>query len=155
MNSTSLTTPFGSLNIESDDWVVMSVYFTTKPYEVSSDHPLLKEAVRQMDAYFNGKLRRFDVPIEPAGTVFQRHVWESLMEIPFGETVSYSVIQKKLNVDTLQSLVAAVASNPIALIIPCHRVVGSQGQKTGYAWGAEKKSRLLNHEQEVVQPGLF
>lgn len=155
MNSTSVTTPLGPLNIESDDWSLMSVYFTTKPYEPARDHPLLAEAVRQVDAYFSGALRKFDVPIEPAGTVLQRHVWDYLVDIPFGETLSYSALQRKFNAETFRSLVAAVSSNPVALIIPCHRVVGSQGQKTGYTWGAEKKSRLLLHEQQMLLPGLF
>lgn len=155
MNRTSLITPLGPLNIESGDWALMSVYFTTHPYSPTHDHPLLTETVRQIEAYFKGELRRFELPVEPAGTVFQRHVWDALMEIPFGETLSYSALQRKWNSEPLRVLVAAVASNPIALVIPCHRVAGSQGQKTGYAWGAERKSRLLMHEQQVVLPGLF
>lgn len=150
-----MVTPLGSLNIESGDWALMSVYFTTQPYVPTHDHPLLAEAVRQIEAYFKGESRRFDLPIEPAGTVFQRHVWDALMEIPFGETLSYSALHRRLNAEPLRALVAAVSSNPIALVIPCHRIVGSQGQKTGYAWGAVRKSRLLKHEQQVVLPGLF
>jgi methylated-DNA-[protein]-cysteine S-methyltransferase len=155
MNRTSVITPLGPLNIESGDWSVMSAYFTTQPYDEKHDHPLLIETVRQIAAYFSGDLRRFDVPIEPAGTVFQRHVWECLSEIPFGETLSYSALQRKWSSEPLRALVAAVSSNPMALIIPCHRVVGSQGQKTGYPWGAERKSRLLIHEQQMVHPDLF
>lgn len=148
-------TSLGSLNVESGDWALMSAYFTTHPYGEKPDHPLLVEAVRQIQAYFSGDLRRFDLPIDPAGTAFQRHVWDYLSEIPYGETVSYSTLQRRWSAEPLRTLVAAVSSNPIALIIPCHRVVGSQGQKTGYAWGAERKSRLLIHEQQTIHPDLF
>ena len=103
-----------------------------------------------LDAYFSGKPIPVDFPLCPAGTDFQRRVWVLLLAIPYGQTLSYGAIARQLGENmSAQAVGQAVAKNPIAIIIPCHRVVGTGGQLTGYAWGIEKKQWLLAHEEET------
>ncbi len=103
-----------------------------------------------LDAYFSGNPIPVDFPLCPAGTDFQRRVWALLPAIPYGQTLSYGAIAKQLG-ETMsaQAVGQAVGKNPIAIIIPCHRVVGTGGKLTGYAWGIEKKQWLLAHEEET------
>ena len=103
-----------------------------------------------MHAYFAGVPQPVNFPICPAGTDFQRRVWEILLTIPYGETTTYGAIARQLG-DRMsaQAVGQAVGRNPIAILIPCHRVVGAKGQLTGYAWGIERKQRLLCHEEET------
>ena len=103
-----------------------------------------------LDAYFSGNPIPVDFPLRPAGTDFQRRVWALLPAIPYGQTLSYGAIARQLGENmSAQAVGQAVGKNPIAIIIPCHRVVGSGGQMTGYAWGIEKKQWLLAHEEET------
>lgn len=112
------------------------------------EHPLLDEAVRQLDEYFAGSRTEFDLPLAPAGTPFQRSVWSVLRQIPYGETISYGQ-QAVLLGDRNKSRAVGVANgkNPIAIVVPCHRVVGANGHLTGYAGGLEIKAWLLDHER--------
>lgn len=104
----------------------------------------------QLDAYFAGRLTRFDVPLAPAGTPFQRQVWSALQEIPFGATVTYGELAARLGRPSASRAVGlANGKNPVSLIIPCHRVVGASGKLTGYAGGLELKARLLELEASV------
>ncbi len=106
----------------------------------------------QLEAYEEGRLKAFDLPLNPKGTEFRQLIWQLLLEIPYGETTTYGELGKKaaaiLGRDTMsaQAVGGAVGHNPISLIIPCHRVVGSDGSLTGYAGGLEKKEALLAHE---------
>ncbi len=156
MYRASLQTAIGFLNIEVTDWSVMAVYFTHQPYPEPVNHPLLNETVMQLTSYFDGKRTGFNLPIDPPGTVFQRTVWNELMKIPYGKTLSYTQLALRCgDVKKLRAVAAANAANPIAVIIPCHRVLGSMGQLTGYAWGLDRKEWLLNHEQYKNQISLF
>nr|WP_320131730.1 methylated-DNA--[protein]-cysteine S-methyltransferase [uncultured Holophaga sp.] len=102
---------------------------------------------RQLDSYFAGTLRTFTIPLEPAGTPFQVQVWEQLQTIPFGSTLTYQDLAERLgNPQAAQAVGAAVGANPIAILIPCHRVIGADGSLRGYAWGLEIKEALLIHE---------
>lgn len=102
----------------------------------------------QLDAYFAGTLRTFTVPLDPVGTFFQQRVWEEVIAIPFGQTVTYQdLAQVTGNAEAAQAVGAAVGANPIAILIPCHRVIGSDGSLKGYAWGIERKQALLIHEK--------
>jgi methylated-DNA-[protein]-cysteine S-methyltransferase len=108
----------------------------------------LPELERQMAEFFAGKRKDFDLPLAPKGTEFQKAVWHELLKIPFGETRTYQQIANLLRQPAATRAVgAANGANPIALIIPCHRVIGSNGKLTGYAGGLDMKSRLLEFEQ--------
>lgn len=114
--------------------------------DISSNHytALCKQ---QLEQYFKGELSQFDIPLDPKGTEFQKSVWQCLSTIPFGETVSYLDIAKMVNKPKgSQAVGGANGRNPISIIVPCHRVVGSNGSLTGYAGGIERKLWLLNHE---------
>ena len=106
-----------------------------------------KKAKKWLDDYFQGRFRAPKFYLAPEGTVFQKKVWQMLLEIPCGETATYGDLARKLGKTmSAQAVGQAVGKNPIAIVIPCHRVVGAKGQLTGYAWGVEKKKWLLNLE---------
>ena len=115
-------------------------------------HPLLREAVRQLRAYFAGELKEFDLPLDPQGTVFQRSVWDQLRRVGYGETASYGEIARRLGMTSAASRAVGLANgrNPIPIVIPCHRVVGANGTLTGYAGGLERKQVLLDLEQGAL-----
>lgn len=107
-------------------------------------HPLLRETARQLQAYFAGSCRRFDLPLDFAGTAFQRQVWTALLTIPFGETRSYSDIARQIGSPlAVRAVGAANGRNPISIIAPCHRVIGASGSLTGFAGGLAAKQYLL------------
>lgn len=116
--------------------------------ERADDHPLLRECTRQLAAYFAGALTRFDLPLAPDGTAFQRRVWAALEEIGYGETASYADIARRLGMTAAASRAVGLANgrNPLPIVIPCHRVVGADGSLTGYAGGLERKRLLLDLE---------
>ncbi len=118
----------------------------------ADDDPLLREAVVQLDAYFARELKEFDLPLRPDGTAFQQRVWEQLRLVPYGETTSYGEIAKRLgmNAGASRAVGAANGRNPIAIVIPCHRVVGTNGLLSGYAGGVERKQALLDLEQHAL-----
>ena len=109
--------------------------------------PLLLELERQLRAYFKGALRVFDVPLDMQGTPFQKRVWRELEQIPFGETRSYSQIAEAVGAGkAVRAVGAANGANPVPIVVPCHRVIGSSGRLTGYGGGLELKKRLLELE---------
>jgi methylated-DNA-[protein]-cysteine S-methyltransferase len=110
-----------------------------------SDKPAVSEAREQIRAYYAGELRDFGLPLAPRGTVFQQRVWTALRAIPYGETRSYGDLARELGTSP-RAVGNANATNPICLIVPCHRVIGTNGSLTGYAFGENIKQRLLEHE---------
>lgn len=123
------------------------------PLREDASHPVLVETERQLGEYFAGTRRSFDMPLSFAGTDFQKQVWGALLTIPFGETRSYGEIANQLGKPSAARAVgAANGRNPISIIAPCHRVIGSSGQLTGFAGGLDAKTFLLDHER---QPSLF
>ncbi len=117
------------------------------------NHSILQDANEQIDAYFYGELENFDLPLNPHGTDFQHRVWDALCTIPCGETVSYADIATQLNQPTATRAVASAnARNPLPIIIPCHRVIGSDGKLRGYAGGLKIKAALLDLEQTKTTP---
>jgi methylated-DNA-[protein]-cysteine S-methyltransferase len=105
---------------------------------------------RQVDEYFEGRRRTFDLPLEPAGTPFQKRVWAELQRIPFGETIGYAELARRMDrPGAARAVGRANATNPIALIVPCHRVIGSDGKLTGYAYGLALKDKLLQWERTL------
>lgn len=148
--------PVGHLTLTSNDHFLLSVTFG-KSEECSSELPnipAIKLAVQWLDAYFAGTPSTLEnLPLDPKGTDFQKICWQELLQIPYGETVTYrelaNRIAKRMNLARMscQAVGQAIGKNPIAIIIPCHRVVGSDGKLTGYAWGLETKQQLLYHEK--------
>lgn len=141
--------PFGPLHLFANDHELVSLRWRDPhPFALTpSSHPVLDEARAQLGAYFSGHLKKFDLPLAPAGTAFQKSVWRELMTIPYGSTVSYRDIAKSLqNERAVRAVGAANGRNPLCIFIPCHRVVGANGTLTGYAGGLEVKKKLLDFE---------
>jgi methylated-DNA-[protein]-cysteine S-methyltransferase len=116
----------------------------------SGEHPLLDDTVRQLTEYFAGDRTEFDLPLAPAGSEFQRAAWAALRKIPFGETISYGEQARRLgDRNKSRAVGAANGKNPIPIVVPCHRVVGSNGHLTGFGGGLEVKAWLLDHELAV------
>jgi len=110
-------------------------------------HSLLDHTITQLDAYFKGDLKKFDVPLLLSGTDFQKMVWRSLQTIPYGETCSYVTLSRKLNNEkAIRAVAGANGANAISIIIPCHRIIGADGSLTGYAGGLPAKKKLLHME---------
>jgi methylated-DNA-[protein]-cysteine S-methyltransferase len=115
-------------------------------------HPAVNSTLRQLQAYFGGELMEFDVPLAPEGTAFQRTVWKALLEIPYGETCSYSDLARSIgNPAAVRAVGAANGRNPIGIIVPCHRVIGSSGKLVGYGGGLPMKRMLLDLEVENAE----
>lgn len=125
------------------------------PSSDASDDVALLEATRlQLHEYFSGIRSSFDLPIEPLGTVFQRRVWQALLQVPYGETSTYKEIALAVGSPRgVRAVAAAIGANPLSLLIPCHRVVGSDGSLTGYAGGLAAKKFLLQLESNKDQAG--
>lgn len=152
---TFLETPIGVLKIVGDEEAIKLVTFTDEDQR-STDGKVpnvVRTAKFQLKEYFEGKRKVFDLQLSPEGTEFQRQVWEGLLEIPFGKTSTYAKQTVKLgDQKKLRAVGAANGRNPIAIIIPCHRILGSDGSLTGYAGGIERKQWLLKHECSI--PGF-
>jgi len=115
-------------------------------------HPF-RDTARQLDEYFRGDLRRFDLPLDLAGTSFELAVWRALREIPYGRTISYGELARRIGrAGAARAVGAANGRNPISIVIPCHRVVGANGALTGYGGGIDRKRALLDHEARVSGP---
>ena len=158
MDRTVLKTPLGALEIVGSPKGIRSVTFTesTDDREAGETPESLKECKRQLLDYFDGTLREFSLMLDPEGTPFQRKVWAQLLSIGYGCTASYTEQTKALgDLKAIRAVAGANAKNPIAIIIPCHRVVGADGKLTGYAGGLWRKRWLLEHENPPSQTSLF
>lgn len=148
----------GNIKIIEQDDHLTDLIFTDAPLSSISENKLLVNAKNQIGEYFSGKRQVFDLPIDPSGTEFQLKVWQELSQIPYGETVSYLEIANRLgDPKSIRAAASANGKNPIAIIIPCHRVIGSHGEMTGYAGGIQRKKDLLTLEGAEVmnQMNLF
>lgn len=146
----TLETPIGFLTIACTAEAVTGVYFPGSAPEISilAWYPLLDEAANQLKAYFEGRLTRFDLPLAPSGTAFQKQVWRALTDIPYGETRTYGEIAAAVgNPRASRAVGMANHRNPIPILIPCHRVIGKSGTLTGYAGGLGVKEYLLRLER--------
>jgi methylated-DNA-[protein]-cysteine S-methyltransferase len=156
---TLMSSPIGDLRLVEHAGALTAVEFspfrdgTGRPLgDRDDDHPLLAEAVAQLTAYFARDRKEFDLPLAPAGSAFQRTVWEALREIGYGETASYGQIAHRIGKTNAASRAVGLANsqNPIPIVIPCHRVIGANGTLTGYAGGLERKRLLLELEQDAL-----
>src|SRR5215469_7166921 len=159
--STTIRSPVGALTlIASNDGLAAILWENDKPGRVplnvvgeDAAHPILRETERQLADYFAGRRRAFDIPLDFAGTEFQKAVWGALLTIPFGETRSYAQIARQIGHPTaVRAVGAANGRNPISIVTPCHRVIGSSGKLTGFAGGLDAKAFLLNLEGAAVAP---
>jgi len=153
----SLKTPLGICEITGDEAGISKIVISGEKSVPSEEIPAeLNEAVLQLEAYFKGELKDFKLKLNPEGTPFQKKVWEALQEIPYGETCSYSELSKNLgDVKAIRAVAAANGKNPLWIVIPCHRVIGSDGSLTGYAGGLWRKKWLLDFENPPLQLQLF
>ncbi|HVZ94462.1 MAG TPA: methylated-DNA--[protein]-cysteine S-methyltransferase [Phycisphaerales bacterium] len=152
----TISTPIGELTtVVNEAAAVTLVHFgATTPLNSTHDPARTRDADNQFAEYFAGARRRFNLPLAPAGTDFQRAVWNALLQVPFGETRTYSQLAKMVGPTAVARAVGtANGANPIAIIIPCHRVIGADGTLTGYAGGLDMKRRLL--ELEGANAELF
>ncbi len=151
-----INTPLGTAKIKGDENGV-SVISILQEGEITKKIPLeLQEAVKQLGEYFNGTRNEFTFSLNPKGTDFQKKVWQELLQIPYGKTTSYLELSKKLgDVKAIRAVASANGKNPLWIVVPCHRVIGSDGSLTGYAGGLWRKQWLLEHEKGEKQQTLF
>lgn len=157
METAYIHTPLGIAKLEGDEKGLISISILSGADTVSDVIPeILEDAVYQLREYFDGKRKEFSLPLNLQGTDFQKRVWEALKDIPYGRTCSYLELSKKLgDVKAIRAVASANGKNPMWIIIPCHRVIGSDGSLVGYAGGLHRKKWLLDHESPVTQQSLF
>jgi methylated-DNA-[protein]-cysteine S-methyltransferase len=153
--TTTFESPLGPIRLGARDGALCELAFAAGAGAVAEaarpGHPVLAEARAQLEAYFAGDRDAFDLPLDPSGTPFDRRVWELVAAIPFGRTRTYGALAAELGAPgAARAVGAANGRNPIAIVIPCHRVVGAQGRLTGYAYGVERKAALLALEHGVL-----
>ena len=148
--------PVGGIEIVAGEKGLLAIHFTDSPADLDPSDSLLQDCRIQLDEYFSGVRTRFDLALDMQGTEFQIQVWAELLKIPFGATVSYMQIAKALG-DPKSSRAVGFANgkNPFSIVVPCHRVIGANGNLVGYAGGIEKKKWLLGFERNLAIKDLF
>lgn len=160
-----MDSPVGNLQLVGDDRYLRHIFFPTHSLQPPPHWQLVESlpypVAEQLTAYFAGALTEFDLPISPEGTTFQLEVWAALEEIPYGETISYMELARRVgNPDAVRAVGLANGKNPLPIVVPCHRVIGSDGSMTGYGGGLSTKEFLLTHEgvpvpERMQQLSLF
>jgi len=149
-------TPLGIAKIVGDENGLSSISVLDDGELTAIIPEVLEDAVYQLQEYFDGQRETFDLELNPQGTDFQKRVWDGLLQVPYGKTVSYLDLSKTLgDVKAIRAVAAANGKNPLWIVVPCHRVIGSDGSLTGYAGGLHRKKWLLDHENPVKQQSLF
>ena len=150
-------TPIGIARIVGDEGGISSISVIDGKDESSNNIPdCLKDCVTQLEEYFQGTRKSFNLNLNPQGTEFQKEVWRPLQQIPYGETITYLKQSEEFgDVKAIRAIAAANGKNPLWIVIPCHRVIGSNGSLTGYAGGLWRKRWLLEHENPPIQQSLF
>lgn len=157
MESVIIKTPLGFTEVKGDVNGISKIHVLDENVELSPIIPNdLIEAVTQLQEYFIGKRTEFTFKLNPKGTEFQKKVWQELLQIPYGKTCSYLELSKKLgDVKAIRAVASANGKNPLWIVVPCHRVIGTDGSLTGYAGGLWRKKWLLEHENPIKQESLF
>jgi methylated-DNA-[protein]-cysteine S-methyltransferase len=155
MPSTVVDSPIGPLGLIASEAGLQSVLFDGRRVSPEGSSPVLDEAAHQLEAYFEGDLVTFDLPLELQGTEFNRRCWLALASIPYGQTVSYGEQARRLGLgnDAARAVGAANGRNPLPLLLPCHRVIGADGSLTGFGGGLHAKRFLLEHEGALLPLG--
>ena len=157
METSIINSPLGYTKIIGDGDGIASITVLNSEEQITDINPVeLEDCVIQLNEYFEGTRKHFDLKLNPQGTDFQKKVWKQLEQIPYGKTVSYLELSKHLgDVKAIRAVANANGKNPLWIIIPCHRVIGSDGSLTGYAGGLHRKKWLLEHESPYKQQSLF
>jgi methylated-DNA-[protein]-cysteine S-methyltransferase len=150
MHTALLPSPIGPIFVEGDERGLTRLYTDGHRFHADAgpDDGRFGDVAAQLDEYFAGSRKRFELELAPQGTEFEQRVWDALVEIPYGETVSYGELARELG-SVARAVGHANAVNPIAIVVPCHRVIGSTGKLTGYAGGLDTKRKLLDHERGI------
>lgn len=153
MTTRWMDTPLGGLRLHAQAGLLTAIDFDAQPRGTRAPDEVLDQAEQQLSEYFDGTRTEFDLPLASEGSEFQKKVWAELRRIPYGETATYGDIARRLGYEPVisRAVGTANASNPLPIVVPCHRVIGSDGKLTGYAGGIDRKRTLL----ELEQPGLF
>ncbi|WP_115718021.1 methylated-DNA--[protein]-cysteine S-methyltransferase [Gallaecimonas mangrovi] len=154
----ALDTPLGPLHLVAENGALIGAWFDGQKHfpehsdwQTAKAQPVLTEAAQQLTEFFQGKRQHFTLPLAPKGTAFQQQVWQGLRQIPFGQTCSYGELAKRLGKPSaVRAVAAANGRNPLSVIVPCHRVIGANGQLTGYAGGLARKAWLLDLENKGI-----
>ncbi|GAA4280123.1 methylated-DNA--[protein]-cysteine S-methyltransferase [Gaetbulibacter aestuarii] len=157
MTACIIKTPLGFTKIEGDAEGISAITVLNSEEKITDIIPEeLEDCAIQLQEYFEGTRTQFDLKLNPSGTDFQKRVWDKLLEIPFGKTISYLDLSKQLgDVKAIRAVASANGKNPLWIVVPCHRVIGSDGSLTGYAGGIHRKQWLLEHESPYKQQSLF
>ena len=157
METAFINTPLGVAKLQCDENGINSISILDGDEKLSDILPeALEDAVYQLREYFEGRRTQFSLLLNPQGTDFQKRVWQALEQIPYGKTTSYMELSKTLgDPKAIRAVASANGKNPLWIVIPCHRVIGSDGSLTGYAGGIHRKKWLLEHESPVKQQSLF
>jgi methylated-DNA-[protein]-cysteine S-methyltransferase len=151
-----MVSPLGTIRLQHSGKGICSLVFTDQEIPEIGHLCELDDCKQQLNEYFGGTRKEFDLDLDLSGTDFQKLIWKELLEIKFGQIVSYADLAKKIgDMKSIRAVGRANATNPISIIIPCHRVIGSDGKLTGYAGGLWRKKWLLDHEQRLLQLNLF
>ncbi|NND61624.1 MAG: methylated-DNA--[protein]-cysteine S-methyltransferase [Flavobacteriaceae bacterium] len=152
-----MNTPIGNIEIKGNNFGISSIQFVEEAVSSSESVPdSLQNVMTQLREYFSNNRASFDIKLNPEGTDFQNKVWQELQQIPFGKTTSYQKMANRLgDPKVIRAAASANGKNPIAVVIPCHRVIGTDGSLTGYAGGLHRKKWLLEHESGIKQGQLF
>ena len=156
MTFAHIETPLGMARLVGDADGLREIKWVEEGSASGVIPPILQKACQQIIDYFEGNRAQFEIKLNPQGTTFQKKVWKALVEIPFGKTLSYLELSRKLGDEkAIRAVASANGKNPLWIVIPCHRVIGTDGSLTGYAGGLWRKEWLLNHEREAKQLQLF
>lgn len=144
------SSPVGAIKIQCTEEHVVIIHFVESLGLINDDTALLNKTIAQLDEYFLGKRKKFDLPLGQQGSPFQENVWNHLLKIPFGKTISYLQLSRQIgDVKAIRAIASANGKNNLAIVVPCHRVIGSDAKLVGYAGGLWRKKWLLEHEAKV------
>ncbi|MBW7845495.1 MAG: methylated-DNA--[protein]-cysteine S-methyltransferase [Bacteroidia bacterium] len=146
-----LSSPIGNILIRATKEHICEIEITSKEIAINTHaSSITDEAKKQLIAYFEGKLKQFSLPVYTEGTAFQKKIWKALESIEYGNTITYLQLAKQLqNIESVRAVANAISKNKLAIVIPCHRVIGTDGNLTGYAWGLKNKQWLINFEGNI------
>lgn len=151
-----IDSPIGRLTIKGTSEGISEILFDAEESSSDAIPSYMEDCVNQLKAYFEDDLKVFNLKLNPQGTDFQKEVWQTLTEIPYGKVISYKAEALKMNnLKAIRAIAAANGKNPLPIVVPCHRVIGSDGSLTGYASGLWRKKWLLEHENALKQQSLF
>jgi methylated-DNA-[protein]-cysteine S-methyltransferase len=151
-----LETPVGFIEIKGTDKGIRSIYFLDFKVRVKRTPACLKACKDQLHEYFEGRRKQFTIPLDLEGTPFQLKVWNELLKVPYGTTITYHELAKRTgDIRALRAVGGANATNPASVLVPCHRIIGADGKLTGYGGGLWRKKWLLEHEHAFAQQDLF